>query len=62
MQFIPAIHTYNSDIAAQNVWAVLSELLGDVDGYAYYRHPNLGSGRGILPDFVILAELYGALC
>lgn len=61
MQFIPAIHTYKSDIAAQNVWAILSEWLGDVDGYAYYRHPSLGSGRGIVPDFVILSESHGSL-
>lgn len=61
MQFIPAIHTYNQDIPAKMVWEILSNYLGDDDGVAYYQHPNLGSGNGVLPDFVILARSIGAV-
>lgn len=61
MQFIPAIHTYHDDLPAQAIWAIIKESLGDVDGYAYYMHPNLGAGAGAVPDLVVLAEGFGAL-
>jgi len=61
MLFIPAIHTYKNDIAAQHVWQVLSQKLGDVEGYAYYKHPSLGTRFSRTPDLAVLAKGYDAL-
>ncbi|MGA2581916.1 MAG: ATP-binding domain-containing protein [Tepidisphaeraceae bacterium] len=61
MQFIPALHTFQDDTPAQAVWDILRELFGEVDGYTYYRHPNLGTGSGNVPDLVALARGFGAM-
>jgi len=61
MLFIPAIHTYSNDIAAQRAWQILSQKIGGVDGYAYYKHPSLGIRTGSSPDLAILAKGYDAL-
>ncbi|GAB5496612.1 MAG: hypothetical protein Phyf2KO_16920 [Phycisphaerales bacterium] len=61
MLLIPTVPEYATDTAANIVWGVISTWLGDVDGEAYYRHPNLGLGAGVVGDFTILARTHGAI-
>lgn len=61
MQLIPFIPDYEKDVPANCVWEILQELFGENDGLAFYRHPNLGPGNGVLPDIAILVENYGAV-
>lgn len=61
MQLIPVIPSYQEDVSAQVVWDVIKDHLGSEDGLAFYRHPNLGPGNGLMPDFALLAENYGVV-
>jgi hypothetical protein len=60
LKLFPVLPSYASDIDAQAVWQELNTTLGDRQGYAFYCHPNLGAGRGVVPDFAVLVEGFGA--
>ena len=58
MEFIASLDTYDHDQAAQNIWNRLSQLLAEIDGICYYKHPVIESATRITPDLAFLSEDY----
>src|SRR2546423_1117678 len=61
MQFLPSLPTYGQDQAAKVIWQTLQEILRDVDGICYYRHPVITAATRFVPDLTLLARGYEPL-
>jgi superfamily I DNA and RNA helicase len=50
------VGSYAQDAAAQAVWGRIDDLLKDVDGICYYKHPIISAISNLPPDFTLLAD------
>lgn len=61
MQFISSLDTYASDQTAKNIWSHYHDILKEIDGICYYKHPIITAPSSVIPDLSLLSRGYEPL-